>query len=143
MTGAPLPDRDFVSDAQLRFDALATYQVTLKSTSAGAQTVEVRYGYLKPGFVRMDFIRSHAGATLTYSCASGKATLWSFGFDTFARLDEVLAIGTFEQIDATANIGDIVPTSELDLLFIGPGDLATSMGFKGRGEPHLATRTRP
>jgi 4-hydroxy-2-oxoheptanedioate aldolase len=45
---------------------------------------------------------------------------------------EVLAIGTIEHIDALANIADIVSTPELDLLFIGPGDLATSMGFKGR-----------
>jgi hypothetical protein len=86
MTDAPLPDRDFVADAQARFDALANYQVTLKSTSAGAEPVEVRYGYRKPGFVRMDFIRPHAGATLTFSPASGKVQLWPFGFDTFPRL---------------------------------------------------------
>ena len=79
MTNAPLPDRDFVADAQARFDTLANYQVTLKSTSAGAEPVEVIYGYRKPGFVRMDFIRPHAGATLIYSPASGKVTLWPFG----------------------------------------------------------------
>lgn len=86
MTNAPFPDRDFVSDAQARFDALANYQVTLKSTSAGVEPVEVRYGYRKPGFVRMDFIRPHAGATLTYSPETGKVTLWPFGFGTFPRL---------------------------------------------------------
>ena len=81
-----LPDRDFVAVAQARFDALANYQVTLKSTSAGAETVEVLYGYRKPGFVRMDFIRPHAGATLTFSPESGKVKLWPFGIDTFPRL---------------------------------------------------------
>jgi hypothetical protein len=86
MTDAPFPDRDFVADAQARFDALANYQVTLKSTSAGAESVEALYGYRKPGFVRMDFIRPHAGATLTYSPDTGKVTLWPFGFDTFPRL---------------------------------------------------------
>lgn len=86
MTNAPLPDRDFVADAQARFDTLANYQVTLKSTSAGAEPVEVIYGYRKPGFVRMDFIRPHAGATLIYSPASGKVTLWPFGSDTFPKL---------------------------------------------------------
>ena len=86
MKDVPLPDRDFVSDAQARFDALANYQVTLKSTPAGAEPVEIRYGYRKPGFIRMDFIRPHAGATLTYSPASGKVTLWPFGFGTFPRL---------------------------------------------------------
>ncbi len=46
--------------------------------------------------------------------------------------DEVLCIGTIEHIDALANISDIVATPGLDLLFIGPGDFATSMGLKGR-----------
>ncbi|WP_377715759.1 DUF1571 domain-containing protein [Paraburkholderia denitrificans] len=82
----PLPDPDFVSDAQARFDALANYQVTLKSTSAGAEPVEVLYGYRKPGFVRIDFIRPHAGATLTYNPETGKVKLWPFGFDTFPIL---------------------------------------------------------
>jgi len=85
MKDAPFADRDFVAEAQARFDALANYQVTLKSTSAGAEPVEVLYGYRKPGFVRMDFIRPHAGATLIYSPETGKVTLWPFGFDTFPR----------------------------------------------------------
>lgn len=46
--------------------------------------------------------------------------------------DEVLAIGTIEHIDAIDTIGDVVSTPGLDLVFIGPGDLATSMGFRGR-----------
>lgn len=48
--------------------------------------------------------------------------------------DEVLAIGTVEHIDALATIGEVVATQGLDLLFIGPGDLATSMGLKGHPE---------
>jgi 4-hydroxy-2-oxoheptanedioate aldolase len=46
--------------------------------------------------------------------------------------DEVLAIGTIEHIDAIDTIGDVVSTPGLDLVFIGPGDLATSMGLRGR-----------
>jgi 4-hydroxy-2-oxoheptanedioate aldolase len=46
--------------------------------------------------------------------------------------DEVLAIGTIEHIDAIDTIADVVSTPGLDLVFIGPGDLATSMGFRGR-----------
>jgi hypothetical protein len=86
MTDAPFADRDFVTDAQACFDALANYQVTLKSTSAGAEPVEVLYGYRKPGFVRIDFIRPHAGAALIYNPETNKVTLWPFGFDTFPRL---------------------------------------------------------
>ena len=46
--------------------------------------------------------------------------------------DEVLAIGTVEHIDALATLPDVVATPGLDLLCIGPGDLATSMGLKGQ-----------
>jgi 4-hydroxy-2-oxoheptanedioate aldolase len=46
--------------------------------------------------------------------------------------DEVLAIGTIERIDAIDSISEVVSTPGLDLVFIGAGDLATSMGFKGQ-----------
>ena len=47
---------------------------------------------------------------------------------------EVLAIGTIEHIDALKSISEIVSVPGLDLLFIGPGDLATSMGLKGQAD---------
>jgi 4-hydroxy-2-oxoheptanedioate aldolase len=46
--------------------------------------------------------------------------------------EEVLAIGTIEHISSRDFINEIVRTRGLDLLFIGPGDLATSMGLKGQ-----------
>jgi len=46
--------------------------------------------------------------------------------------DEVLAIGTIEHIDAIRSIREIVSAPGLDLLFIGPGDLAASMGLRGQ-----------
>jgi hypothetical protein len=49
-----------------------------------------------------------------------------------AEFPRDLAIGTIEHANAIDNIGEIVTTPGLDLAFIGPGDLATSMGFKGR-----------
>jgi 4-hydroxy-2-oxoheptanedioate aldolase len=53
--------------------------------------------------------------------------------------DEVLAIGTIEHIDAIGSIREVVATPGLDLVFIGPGDLATSMGLRGRGDdPEVA-----
>jgi 4-hydroxy-2-oxoheptanedioate aldolase len=47
---------------------------------------------------------------------------------------EVLAIGTVEHIDSLATINEVVATRGLDLLFIGPGDLAASMGIGGRSD---------
>lgn len=46
--------------------------------------------------------------------------------------DEVLAIGTIEHVDALTSIADVCATPGLDLAFVGPGDLATSMGLKGQ-----------
>jgi 4-hydroxy-2-oxoheptanedioate aldolase len=48
--------------------------------------------------------------------------------------DEILAIGTIEHVDAVNTVADVVATRGLDLVFIGPGDLATSMGLKGRAD---------
>jgi 4-hydroxy-2-oxoheptanedioate aldolase len=48
--------------------------------------------------------------------------------------DEVMAVGAVEHIDAVKTIHEVVTTPGIDLLFIGPGDLATSMGLKGRAD---------
>lgn len=48
--------------------------------------------------------------------------------------DEVLAIATIEHVDALRTIGEVVATPGLDLAFIGPGDLATSLGHRGRAD---------
>lgn len=48
--------------------------------------------------------------------------------------EEVLSIATIEQASALATIRDVVATPGLDLAFIGPGDLATSMGYLGRAD---------
>lgn len=45
---------------------------------------------------------------------------------------EVMAIGTIEHVDALKSISEIVSTPGLDVAFIGPGDLATSMGLSGQ-----------
>lgn len=57
--------------------------------------------------------------------------------------EEVLAIGTVEHVDAIASISEITATPGLDVLFIGPGDLATSMGMKGQADhPDVAAAIR-
>lgn len=48
--------------------------------------------------------------------------------------DEVLSIGVIEHHDAIAHAAEIAHTPGLDVLVIGPGDLATSMGLRGRVE---------
>ncbi|HEV7266992.1 MAG TPA: aldolase/citrate lyase family protein [Falsiroseomonas sp.] len=39
-----------------------------------------------------------------------------------------------EHVAALETIGEVVATLGLDLAFIGPGDLATSMGHRGRAD---------
>lgn len=78
---------DLIADAQARFDALANYEVTVRSTSSAGDSVQARYRYLKPGFIRMDFICPHARAVLVYSPQTGKVTLWPFGLHRFPQLD--------------------------------------------------------
>lgn len=47
---------------------------------------------------------------------------------------EVLSIATIEHVAALETIGAVVATPGLDVAFIGPGDLATSMGHRGRAD---------
>jgi 4-hydroxy-2-oxoheptanedioate aldolase len=48
--------------------------------------------------------------------------------------DEVLAVGVIEHIGAIETAAEVVETPGLDVVFIGPGDLATSMGLRGRSD---------
>ena len=44
---------------------------------------------------------------------------------------EILTIGQIETIQAVENLNEILDTGELDVVFIGPYDLSTSMGISG------------
>lgn len=52
--------------------------------------------------------------------------------------DRVLTMIQFEHIDALAKIDEILVVPGLDVLFVGPNDLAQSMGFPGQpGHPEV------
>ena len=61
------------------------------------------------------------------------APRWGVSLNEYTQAadDEVLAIGMIEHIDAVNRVEEIVSAPGLDLVFVGPGDLATSMGLKG------------
>ena len=48
--------------------------------------------------------------------------------------DEVISIATIEHVDALQNIDEVLATPGLDVVVVGLGDLATSMGHHGRVE---------
>lgn len=59
---------------------------------------------------------------------------WRQSMDEYiqAANDNVLAIVTIEHPDAVRNIDEIMSVPGVDLAFIGPGDLAMSLGIPGR-----------
>lgn len=79
-------DLDPLSGAIERYRKLETYRVTIHSVHADAQE-HLRYFYQKPGFVRMEFVRPHAGAVLVYSPSTQRVRLWPFGVGRFPELN--------------------------------------------------------
>ena len=75
LTGTRLPPLD---EAIEHYRTVETYQVSLRVFRAGSED-HLRYYYRKPGFVRMEFIRPHAGAMLVYSPLTRHVRLWPFG----------------------------------------------------------------
>lgn len=73
--------------------------------------------------------------------AAGIARATGYGADPGygARInDELLIIGQIEQVEAVENIDEIASVDGMDMLFIGPNDLAGSMGiFEGLEDPEF------
>jgi outer membrane lipoprotein-sorting protein len=79
LTGTRLAPLD---GAIAHYRTVETYRVTLRSAHADGED-QLRYSYRKPGFVRMEFIRPHAGAVLVYSPLTRRVRLWPFGAGRF------------------------------------------------------------
>lgn len=74
-----------LADAIEHYRTVETYRVTLRSARADGEA-HLRYFYRKPGFVRMEFIRPHAGAVLVYSPLSRRVRMWPLGIGRFPEL---------------------------------------------------------
>jgi outer membrane lipoprotein-sorting protein len=74
-----------LAEAIAHYRTVETYQLTLRASHADGED-HIRYFYRKPGFVRMDFIRPHAGAVLVYSPLTRRVRLWPFGAGRFPEL---------------------------------------------------------
>lgn len=87
LTGAPPTGAhsDPLASAIEHFRSVETYRVTIRSIHAGGEE-HIRYYYRKPGFVRMEFIRPHAGAVMIYSPDTRRVRLWPFGAGNFPEL---------------------------------------------------------
>ena len=80
------PDPDLLASAVARYSQVASYRVTIHSFHADAEE-HLRYFYQKPGFVRMEFIRPHAGAVLVYDPSTQRVRLWPLGVGRFPELN--------------------------------------------------------
>jgi len=67
------------------YGTVETYQVTLRTAHADGED-HIRYYFRKPGFVRMEFIRPHAGAVLVYSPLTQRVRVWPLGAGRFPEL---------------------------------------------------------
>ena len=67
------------------YRTVENYRVTIHSTHADGEE-HIRYYYKKPGFVRMEFIRPHAGTVLIYNPTTQSVRLWPFGVRHFPEL---------------------------------------------------------
>ena len=71
-----------IQSASERYQNIASYQVIVKSSSAG-KTEIMHYYFMKPGYVRMEFVKPFNGAVLIYDPAGRQARLWPFGYRSF------------------------------------------------------------
>ncbi len=72
-------EMDPVLTAIENYENVRTYQVTLRSKSGAPEEI-IRYFYMKPGFVKMEFIKPSRGAGLVYNPYTKKATVTPFSF---------------------------------------------------------------
>jgi len=70
---------DPLSEAEVRFRALNTYQATVHSVAADGEQQVIRYFYRQPGWVRMEFVQPHRGVVLIYDPGTHRVHLWPFG----------------------------------------------------------------
>ncbi|RJG01982.1 hypothetical protein D3878_10665 [Noviherbaspirillum sedimenti] len=95
---------DPLDEAEARFRALNSYQVTVQSTAADGERQVIHYFYRKPGWVRMEFVQPHAGLVLIYDPAVRKVRLWPFGLNhrptlTFAPDNPLVRSRSGQRID--------------------------------------------
>lgn len=76
---------DPLANAIEHYRTVESYRVTIHSTHAYGEEY-IRYYYKKPGFVRMEFIRPHAGALLIYNPHTRRVRVWPFGAEHFPEL---------------------------------------------------------
>ncbi len=76
--------------------------------------------------------------------SSGGGRTWMLYGDDYPdeSNDEILLAVMIETVEALANVDEIAAVEGIDCIFIGPGDLAFSMGVEPSGDEHEAAIAR-
>lgn len=134
-----------LTGAIAHFRTVETYRVVLHSARADGEQV-IRYFYRKPGFVRMEFIRPHAGAVLIYSPLTRRVRLWPFGVDRFPQLtlspDNPLIRAPGGQTVHKSDVGSLFDDVRA-LLEHGRGEVKGDARIAGRDALHLVVTGAP
>lgn len=77
---------DPVEAAIESYGKIESYSVTLRSSNDEGKE-EIKYHYMKPGFVKMEFVEPHKGAVLVYNPETRKVKLKPFHFLSTFILD--------------------------------------------------------
>ena len=77
---------DPLASAIEHYRSVESYRVAIHSIHVDGEE-HLRYYYKKPGFVRMEFIRPHAGTVLIYSPYTHDVRLWPFGINHFPEIN--------------------------------------------------------
>jgi outer membrane lipoprotein-sorting protein len=73
---------DWMSEA---YRAIRSYEAVVRSSNA-TESHTIRYGYRKPGFVRIEFVDPHRGVVIIYDPCSREVRLWPLGIAGHAML---------------------------------------------------------
>jgi outer membrane lipoprotein-sorting protein len=127
------------------FRTVEAYRVTLHASRADGEHL-IRYAYRRPGFVRMEFIRPHAGAVLVYSPLTRRVRLWPFGAGRFPELSlsphNPLVRGPGGQTVDQSDVGALFENIRA-LLEQGHAALHGEARVAGRSALHLAVTGAP
>jgi MucB/RseB N-terminal domain len=117
------------------YRTVETYRVVLRSSHADGED-QLRYYFKKPGFVRMEFIRPHAGAVLAYSPLTQRVRLWPLGAGRFPEL----SLSPHNPVIRGPG-GQTVDKSDVGALFENVRTLLEQGQAEMRGETRMAGRS--
>lgn len=134
-----------LADAIDHYRTVESYCVTLHAVRRGGEDW-IRYWYRKPGFVRIEFIRPHAGAALVYSPLTRRVRLWPFGVGRFPELDlsprNPLVRGVGGQTVDRSDVGTLFAHVGA-LLEQGQAEAPVEVSLDGRPALHLVVTGAP